>query len=182
MVLGQHFNALYEELEKYGNPPWAGIEANAGFPGSIVDWETYLGWHYNHGCVIMGINHGATGEDLPRRLWESAFGEEAIAAYHKFFKGEPLTEKAISADHPQFRIQKKMKRVREGMQRWRKSGRDPGEVEKTVQRIQSLMTEDKLDEVEQVLDQALDMLGETGALPDVYGQDKDEKKDAREKK
>ena len=182
MVLGQNFNALYENLEKHGNPPWAGIEANAGFPGSIVDWETYLGWHYNHGCVIMGINNGATGEDLPRRLRESAFGEEAIAAYHKFFRNEPLIEKAISTDHPQFRIQAKMKQVREGMQRWRDSGRDPSDVEKNLQRIQSLMTEDKLDEVEQVLDQALEMLGGIEALPEVYGQDKEAEKDAREKK
>ena len=172
MVTGQNFNAIYEELEKHGNPGWAGIEANAGFPGSVVDWETYLGWHYNHGCVIIGINHGATGEELPRRLWESAFGEEAIAAYHKFFKGEPLIEKPVSVDHPQFRIQAKMKEVQAAMQRWRDNGKDPSEAEKLVQSVQSLMTQNKLDEVEKVLDQAIEMLGGTEAMPDVYGQDK----------
>jgi hypothetical protein len=170
MVLGQNFNAIYEALEKHGNPGWAGVEANAGFPGSVVDWETYLGWHYNHGCVLIGINHGATGSDLPKRLRESAFGDEALAAYHKFFEGVPLVEKAISMDHPQFRIQAKMNQVREGMQRWRDSSKDPSEVEKLLQSVQSLMTQDKLDEVEKVLDKALEMLGETEAAPDVYGQ------------
>lgn len=173
MVLGQNFNALYDELEKNGNPPWAGIEANAGFPGSVVDWETYLAWHYNHGCIIVGINNGASGEDLPRRLMESAFGDEALAAYHKFLQGQPLEEKELSMDHPQFRVQAKMKQVRTTIQLWRESGKDPSEVEKLMQSVQSLMTEGKLDEVEKVLDQALEILGESEALPEVYGRAKD---------
>ena len=72
------------------------MEANAGVPGSVVDWETYLAWHYNHGCVLVGVNTGATGEDLPKRLRDSAFGKEAIAAYHKFLAGQPLAEKPSS--------------------------------------------------------------------------------------
>ena len=40
-VLEANFQAIYNELEKHGNPAWAGVEANAGFPGSVVDWETY---------------------------------------------------------------------------------------------------------------------------------------------
>jgi hypothetical protein len=42
-----------------------------------------------------------------------------------------------------------------------------------MQSVQSMMTEGKLEEVEIVLDQALEILGETGVAPDVYGQDKD---------
>lgn len=92
MVLEKDFNAIYEALEKHGNPAWAGVEANAGFPGSVVDWETYLAWHYNHGCILVGINTGATGSDLPQRLRESAFGDEALAVYRRFLSGEPLKE------------------------------------------------------------------------------------------
>ena len=111
-------------------------------------------------------------------LWprESAFGEEAMAVYHKFLQGEPLVEKEISMDHPQFRIQAKMKRVQAGVKLWRESGKDPSEVEKLMQSVQSLMTENKLEEVEEVLDKAIEMLGEKKALPDVYGQDKDAQK------
>ena len=72
-VLGESFKPLYDELKKHGNPPWAGVEANAGMPGSVVVWETYLAWHYNHGCVLVGVNMGATGQDLPKRLWERHF-------------------------------------------------------------------------------------------------------------
>jgi len=162
---------IYDELEKHGNPGWAGVEANAGFPGSVMDWETYLAWHYNHGCVLVGINMGATGSDLPKRLNASAFGEEALAAYHKFLRGQLLMEKAVSVDHPQFRIQAKMKRVRAGIQRWHSSGKDPSAVGELMQGIQPLMIGGKLNELEKVLDQALEMLGETEAAPDGYGQD-----------
>jgi len=143
-VLGQGFKPLYDELEQHGNPAWAGVEANAGMPGSVVDWETYLAWHYNHGCVLVGVNMGATGEDLPRRLWDSAFGKEAIAAYRKFLMGQPLVEKPFSRENPQLRIQSKMKRVRAGIERWQRSGKDPSAVGKLMEGAQPLANAGKL--------------------------------------
>jgi hypothetical protein len=171
-VLGGGFKPIYDELEKHGNPAWAGVEANAGIPGSVVDWETYLAWHYNHGCVLVGVNTGATGQDLPKRLWDSAFGKEAIAAYHKFLTGQPLVEKPFSImDNPQFRIQAKMKRVRAGIERWHRSGKDPSAVGKLMEGAQPLANEGKLDELERLVDQALEMLGETEKVPEVYRQE-----------
>lgn len=167
-VLGEGFKPIYDELEKHGNPPWAGVEANAGIPGSAVDWETYLGWHYNHGCVLVGVNSGATGEELPRRLRNSAFGKEAMAAYHKFLTAQPLAEKPVSAmDHPEIRIQAKMKRVRAGIERWHKSDKDPRAVGKLMEGAQPLANAGKLDELEKLVDQALEMLGETEKVPGV---------------
>jgi hypothetical protein len=167
-VLGESFKPLYEELEKHGNPPWAGVEANAGIPGALVDWETYLAWHYNHGCVLVGVNTGATGEELPRRLWDSAFGKEATAAYRRFLTGQPLAEKPLSKENPQFRIQAKMKRVREGIERWHRSGKDPSAVGKLMEGARLLANAGKLDELEKLVNQALEMLGETEKVPDVY--------------
>ena len=143
------------------------MEANAGFPGSVVDWETYLAWHYNHGCVLVAVNMGATGEDLPRRLWDSAFGKEAIAAYHKFLTGQPLVEKPSFRDHPERRIPAKMKRVAAGIQRWHASGKDPSAVGKLMEGAQPLANAGKLAELEKLVDQALEMLGETEKVPDV---------------
>src|SRR5664279_4611592 len=67
-LLAAGFGALYGELQKRGNPPWGGVEANAGMAGGAVDWETYLGWHYNHGATLVAINTGATGQELPDLL------------------------------------------------------------------------------------------------------------------
>jgi hypothetical protein len=160
MRLGEDFSALYEALAEHGNPAWAGVEANAGFPGSAVDWETYLGWHYNHNAVLVGINVGATGEELPKRLSDSAFGDEAKAAYRKFLKGEPLEEKEVTPDHPRLRLQSKMQRVREGIQRWHAAGKDPSAVGEIMKQMQPLSAAGKLAEMEAVLDRALEMLQE----------------------
>jgi hypothetical protein len=169
-VIGESFKPIYDELEKHGNPAWAGVEANAGIPGSVVDWETYLAWHYNHGCVLVGVNSaGGTDPDRSKRYWDSAFSKEAIAAYQKFLTGQPLAEKPFSMDHnPQFRIQAKMKRVRDGIQRWHSSGKDPRAVGKLMEGAQPLVKGGKLDELEKLVDQALEMLGETKKVPDMY--------------
>jgi len=131
-----------------------------------ADWETYLAWHYNHGCVLVGVNMGATGMDLPQRLWDSAFSGEAIVAYRKFLTGQPLVEKP--ADHPQLRIQAKMKRVRAGIARWLSSGKDPSAVGKLMEGTTPLANAGKLDELEKIVDQALEMLGETEKVPEVH--------------
>jgi hypothetical protein len=174
-LLGASFKPIYAELEKHGSPAWAGVEANAGIPGSVVDWETYLAWHYNHGCVLVGVNMGATGEDLPKRLRDSAFGKEAIAAYHKFLTGQPLVEKSLSTETPQLRIQAKMRRVRAGIERWHKSGKDPRAVGKLMEGARPLADAGKLDELEKLVDRALEMLGETEKAPDVYRRDEERK-------
>src|SRR5262245_49102168 len=49
---GRASNRSMTSSKKHGNPVWAGVEANAGIPGLFVDWETYIGWHYNHGCIL----------------------------------------------------------------------------------------------------------------------------------
>jgi len=170
-VLGQTFKPIYDELEKHGNPAWAGVEANAGMPGSVVDWETYLAWHYNHGCVLVGVNTGATGEDLPKRLWDSAFGKEAIAVYRKFLSGQPLVESPFSMDPPQVRIQEKMKWVRAGIERWHNSGKDPSAVGKLMEGAQPLANAGKLDQLEKLVDQALEMLRKAEKVPEAHPQE-----------
>ena len=64
-----------------------------------------------------------------------------------------------------------MKRIRAGIKRWHASGRDPSAVGKLMEGVPPLAAAGKLDELEKILDQALEMLGETEGTPDVYGQD-----------
>jgi hypothetical protein len=158
------FEPLYRELKKHGSPPWGGVEANAGFPGSSVNWETYLGWHYNHGAVIVAINTGATGTELPTQLEKSAFGPEAIAAYRKFLRGEKLTETPVSL-RPEVRLQRKIKAVQMGFQAWQASGRDPLPIAHMLQdHIPALLQAGKIDEAIALVDEALKKLG-TNASP-----------------
>jgi len=115
------------------------------------------------------VNTGA-GKDLEKRLWDSAFGKEAIAAYHKFLTGQPLVEKPFSMDNPQLRIQAKIKRVRTGIERWQRNGKDPSAVGKLMEGAQPLANSGKWDELEKLVDHALEMLGEAEKAPEVYRQ------------
>ncbi len=156
-LLSSGFTALYDELQKRGNSPWGGVEANAAVAGGALDWETYLGWHYNHGAALVAINTGATGQELPDLLEKSAFGPDAIAAYRRFLAGEPLREKPFNEnDTPQMRVQRKMVAVQAGFKTWRSAGRDPAPIGRYVEeKLGPLLQAGKLSEAETVLDDAL---------------------------
>jgi hypothetical protein len=68
------------------------------------------------------------------------------------------------------RIQAKMKRVRAGIERWQSSGKDPSAVGKLMEGAQQLGSAGKLRELEKLVDQALEMLGETEKEPEVSRQ------------
>ena len=61
-----------------------------------------------------------------------------------------------------------MKRVRAGIERWHQSGKDPSAVGKLMERAHPLANSGKLEELEKLVDRALQMLGETEKVPDVY--------------
>ncbi len=94
-TLANGFQPLYKELAKHGNPAWGGVEANnAAFANpNAPSWEKYLAWHYNHGAKLVGINVGAADPSITSHLSKGAFGDEAMAAYEKFLKGDELNEK-----------------------------------------------------------------------------------------
>ncbi|MHB1456225.1 MAG: hypothetical protein ACYC0V_04855 [Armatimonadota bacterium] len=158
-TLKDGFEPLYRELKKHGNPRWAGVEANAWFRES-VDWETYLGWHYNHGAVIVGINTGATGTEMPARLEKSAFNPEAIVVYRKFLRGEMLKE-TPAADRPEARLRRKMDALQAGFKAWQSSGHDPSKIaEEVTKHLKPLLDDGKISEAEAVIDEGLRKLGD----------------------
>ena len=56
-------------------------------------------------------------------------------------------------------IQRKMKDVHEGIQRWQEEGRDPSPIGRILERFEPLMKLGKIDEAEAILDEALEALG-----------------------
>jgi hypothetical protein len=153
--LGENFGPLYGELQKRGNPPWGGVEANAGMGRGAVDWETYLGWHYNHGAALVAINTGATGQELPDLLEKSALSPEALSAYRKFLSGDPMRETPAS-DLPPSRLRRKMEAVQAGFKAWQAAGRDPTPIARYAEeRIGPLLQAGKILEAEAVLEEAL---------------------------
>lgn len=156
--LEQGFDSLYAELARHGDPPWGGVEANAGAPGSLVDWETYLAWHYNHGAQLVGVNTGATGKDLPDRLERSAFGEEALAAYRRFLRGEPLEERPLR-ESPQTVLRRRIDAVQAAARAWQAAGRDPSPVVRPLEeRLPGLVQAGDIEGAKSLLDDVLRQL------------------------
>jgi hypothetical protein len=94
-TLATSFRPLYDALAKQGNPAWGGVEANnAAFTNPHTPgWEEYLARHFNHGAKLVGINIGASDQSIMSSLSKGASGDDAMAAYRKFLKGEQLIEK-----------------------------------------------------------------------------------------
>lgn len=55
-------------------------------------------------------------------------------------------------------IQRKMKQVHEGVQRWQQEGRDPSPIGRILERFEPLMKQGRIDEAEAILDEALEAL------------------------
>ena len=92
--LASGFEPIYDELDRHGNPPWASTEASPAVSasGSGIDPYEYLGWHFDHGAVVVVMNTGATDPVLAAALDQAVWGPAAIAAYRRF-----LTEATCSA-------------------------------------------------------------------------------------
>jgi hypothetical protein len=112
-----HLDQLFEALKQYGEPAWASAEgtsvspaeADKGKPGRGM--EGYLGNLFNHGARFVNIFGWGVG-DQKNAFRRTAEGEEALAAYHKFLRGEPLEENRIPVPEvPSEQLQPKMRRL-----------------------------------------------------------------------
>jgi hypothetical protein len=180
MVLASDFHAIYDELKKHGDPPWGGVEANDGFPGATsISWEGYLARHFNFGAKLVGINYGASSDKLTNQLWDSAFSTEALAAYKKFFSGEPLQmgppqpPGGEGEGQPPASLQQKMNQLHAAVEKWQEEGRDLSPVWQIMRDFQLLMQQRKFTEAEALVDRALKLLGE--ATPEGQGSPHDAK-------
>ena len=93
------FDDLYAELARQGHPPWACAEGTNIRPGrgvgsSRMTMETYLAKMYNHGAVLVNIfSWGIGGDEFKNSDFRIVTeGAEALAAYRKLLRDEPLIE------------------------------------------------------------------------------------------
>ncbi|MCI0565956.1 hypothetical protein L0Y46_02040 [bacterium] len=89
------FSVIYEELKKHDNPHWAlseGTNTTLGTGGTRLSWESYLGGFFNHGASLVTIFAWQEPIDSGGPYGKATKGEDALAAYKKFLKGEKLKE------------------------------------------------------------------------------------------
>jgi hypothetical protein len=119
--------------------------------------ETYLGRMFNHGAVMVNIfSWGIGGETLRntsffRRATENA---EALAAYAKFLRHEPLVETAPTGFSAEA-FQDKMHRIQRELPGWVQASGQQAQAMPLTQKLNALIKERKFQEADKVADELL---------------------------
>jgi len=90
-------------------------------------------------------------------------GEEALQAYRKFLKGEPLTEAKETASLME-RLPLKMQKIQKEVPAWIQKTGNP-EAAALLQKLQEQMKAKNWEEVEKTADAILEMIGGGGSAP-----------------
>ena len=159
---GGTFKEIYAALAQHGNPGWISAEgANVSpttMPGEPT-METYLGRMFNHGAVLVNIfSWGIGGERMKDNFFRRATeNPEALAAYAKFLRGEPLIESAPTGFSSEA-FQAKMRRIQTELPDWvRKSGQQ-ARVQPLTKKLAALVKERKWQAADKLADEILGLM------------------------
>ena len=161
---GQTFKAVYTALAQHGSPGWISAEGTnvspTGMPGEPT-METYLGRMFNHGAVLTNLFSWGIGGDAMRDNFfrKATENPEALAAYAKFLRGEPLIESAATGFSPQA-FQDKMHRIQKDLPDWARQSTHQAEATALTGKLEKLMKDKQFQEADKVADELLKLMGQ----------------------
>lgn len=159
---GRTFAEVYAALAARGSPGWISAEGTNVSPTSMPgepNMETYLGRTFNHGGVMVnifswGIGGAAQRNNFFRRATENP---EALEAYAKFLRGEPLVE-SIAQGFSGPRFQDKMHRIQAELPGWVQKTGQQAQAMPLIKNIQALVKDRKWQEADKVADELLALM------------------------
>ena len=157
------FEDIYDLVDKNKQIGWASCEGTnmqpSSGPGQTgMSMETYLAKMFNHGATLTTIfSWGIGGEPMKNMSFRLCTeSEEALQAYRKFLKGEPLIEGATVAGLME-RLPLKMQKIQKEVPPWiQKTGNT--EAFALMQKLQEQMKAKNWQEVEKTADLLLKMM------------------------
>lgn len=165
------FEDLYEELDKHKQVAWASSEGTnlqlgAGPGQSGMTMETYLAKMFNHGATLVNVYSWGLGGEANKNMSFRVVteGEEALGAYRKFLKGDPLIEGQITLTLME-RLPPKIHKIQEEFPAWmQKAGNKDKAAEATalMQKMQEQLKAKDFEEAEKTADLILKMMGVSG--------------------
>ena len=163
---GTTFKEIYAALAQHGSPGWISGEGTNVSPGGMPGeptMETYLARMFNHGAVMTnifswGIGGEAMRDNLFRKVTENP---EALAAYAKFLRHEPLVE-AAATGFSASGLQEKMRRIQSEMPAWVQKTGQQAQMSPLTQKLSALMKEKKWEELDRVADEILSLMSAGG--------------------
>ncbi len=167
-----NFDDIYEELAKHKQVGWASCEGTnlqlGSGPGqSGMTMETYLAKMFNHGATVVNVFSwgigGASMKDMnPFRIVTES--EEALKAYRKFLKGDPLVEGKTAVTFLE-RLPPKIHKIQKELPAWIQKADDDNAHKKAkatalLQKMQGYLKAKNFAEVEKTADSILKLMGE----------------------
>ena len=158
------FEDIYEELDKHKQVEWASSEGTnlqlgAGPGQSGMTMETYLAKMFNHGATLVNVYSWGIGGEANRNMSFRVVteGEEALGAYRKFLKGDPLIEGQTTLTLME-RLPPKIHRIQEELPAWMpKTGNTQAAA--LMQQMQEQLKARNFEEAEKTADSMLRLLG-----------------------
>jgi hypothetical protein len=178
------FEDIHEQLSRHKQVGWASCEGTnmqpSSGPGQTgMNMETYLAKTFNHGGTVVNIfAWGIGGEAMKNMDFRVVTeGEDALRAYRKFLKGDPLIEAKTEASLMD-RLPPKIHKIQKELPAWMEKA-EPVDKEKTaalMKKLEEQLKAKNLEEVEKTADSVLKLMGLSApAIP------RDNPEDAREK-
>jgi hypothetical protein len=160
------FEDIYELLEKHQASGWASCEGTnmqpSSGPGQTgMNMETYLAKTFNHGGTVVNIfAWGIGGEAMKNMDFRVVTeGEDALRAYRKFLKGEPLIEAKVEASLME-RLPPKIHKIQKDLPAWLEKVEqgDRQKMEALMKKLDEQLKAKKFAEVEKTADSVLKMM------------------------
>ncbi len=136
-----------------------------------MNMETYLAKVFNHGGTLVNIfSWGIGGEAMKNMSFRVVTeGEEALKAYRKFLKGEPLVEAKVEALTLLERLPPKIHKIQKELPAWiQKSGDKEKAAQATalMRKLDERLKAKDFEAVEKTADSILKVIGMSTTAPD----------------
>jgi hypothetical protein len=159
---GGTFREVHAVVAAHGSPGWISAEGTNVSPTSMPGeptMETYLAKMFNYGAVLTNVfSWGIGGEAQRNNFFRKATeNPEALGAYAKFLRGEPLVEAVAQGFSPTV-FQDKMHKIQSDLPAWVQKTGQQAQAMALVQKLQALTKEKKWPEADKAADDLLALI------------------------
>jgi hypothetical protein len=161
------FDDIYAELASHNQVGWASSEGTnlqlGSGPGqSGMTMETYLAKMFNHGATLVNIFSWGIGGEANRNMSFRAVteGEEALQAYRRFLRGDPLIEAQTEEVTLLERLPPKIQKIQKELPAWIQKAGNTDKATALMQELKEHLHARNFEEAEKTADSILRMMGE----------------------
>jgi len=159
------FDDIYAELAKHEQLGWASSEGTnlqlGSGPGqSGMTMETYLAKMFNHGAALVNIFSWGIGGEANKNMDFRVVteGVEALRAYRKFLKGDPLIEAKTEALTLLERLPPKIHKIQKELPGWIQKTGNTDKATALMQELEKHLKAKNFEEAEKTVDSILEMI------------------------